>query len=321
LSSRRNASQNRRVSHPANGTAQTVSSDPVEEVIIGTKIHETIFVFNSFTKLKLGSAPTLLTVIRIRLGKEHVNKVIALMMLVLGLVSLLGSVLYSSYVAAFIGLGLSFWGALLLYIIPSKHVRLDLFTAAASSSLADIQKVLVDSASVSVPRGVYLPPKLLKDYRSSLVFVPSSTSTRLPKREEVDEENLRSKSPAGIYLTPPGLALSRLFEKELNVSFTETDLDYLQRELPKLFEKLEISKNTTVETVGATVIVTVSNHIFRALCEETSKLKRTHEAVGCPLSSALACALAKATGKPVIIEKEETTPDQSTTIRYIVLEA
>ena len=256
--------------------------------------------------------------IQIRLGKEHVNRAIALMMLVLGLVSLLGSVLYSSYVAAFIGLGLSFWGALLLYISPSKHVRLDLFTAAASSSLADIQKVLVDS--VSVLRGVYLPPKLLKDYRSSLVFVPSSTSTRLPKREEVDEENLRSKSPAGIYLTPPGLALSRLFEKELNVSFTETDLDYLQRELPKLFEKLEISKNTNVETVGATVIVTVSNHIFRALCEETSKLKRTHEAVGCPLSSALACALAKATGKPVTIEKEETLPDETTQIQYTVLE-
>jgi hypothetical protein len=36
---------------------------------------------------------------------------VALLMLMLGLSSLLGSVLYSSYVAAFIGLGLTFWGA------------------------------------------------------------------------------------------------------------------------------------------------------------------------------------------------------------------
>lgn len=261
--------------------------------------------------------PDVFAVIRIHIGREHVNKAVALTMLILGLLSLLGSAFYSSYVAAFIGLGLSFWGALLLYLVPSKHVRLDLLTAAAFSSLADTQKVLVDSDAVL--RGIYLPPKLLKDYRSSLVFVPSGTPARLPTREELDEEKLRSKSPTGVYLTPPGLALSKLFEKELKVSFTETDLNYLQRRLPNLFEKLEISKNTTLETVAATVTVTVSDHIFRGLCEETAKLKRVHAAVGCPLSSALACALAKATGKPVAIEKEETTPEKST-FWYIIME-
>jgi hypothetical protein len=30
-------------------------------------------------------------------------------------------------------------------------------------------------------------------------------------------------------LTPPGLALSRLFEKKLGISFTETDLPYTEK--------------------------------------------------------------------------------------------
>jgi hypothetical protein len=54
--------------------------------------------------------------------------------------------------------------------------------------------------------------------------------------------------------------------------------------------------------------------------EETGKLKRAHETVGCPISSALACILAKATGKPTVVQKEETTQDQTTTIEYRMLE-
>jgi hypothetical protein len=257
-------------------------------------------------------------VIRIYIGKEHINKAIAFVLLVLGLVSLLGSAVYNSYVAVVIGLGLTFWGALLLYLVPSKRVRLDLLTAIGISSFADIERILTSSDSTA--KGVYLPPKLLKDYESSLVFVPSNAEAGLPKREEVDMEKLYSKKPDGIYLTPPGLALSTLFEKELNVSFTETNLSILQKELPRLFEKLEISKDTSIEANDTTVTVRITKHIFTHLCEETGKLKRAHETLGCPLSSALACVLAKATGKPIVVQKEETTQDQTTTIEYRMLE-
>jgi hypothetical protein len=255
---------------------------------------------------------------RIYSEREHINRTIALMMLVLGLVSLLGSAAYNSYVASVIGLGLTFWGALLLYLVPSKRVRLDLLTATGTSSFADIERILTTSGSTA--KGVYLPPKLLEDYQSSLVFVPATAEAALPKREEVDTEKLYSKKPDGIYLTPPGLALLRLFEKELNVSFTGTDLKYLQKELPRLFEKLEISKDTNIEANGTTATVRITKHIFIHLCEETAKLRRANETLGSPLSSALACVLAKATGKPIVIQKEETTQDQTTTIEYRMLE-
>jgi hypothetical protein len=64
----------------------------------------------------------------------------------------------------------------------------------------------------------------------------------------------------------------------------------------------------------------MNNHIFEDLCKETRKLEKTHETIGCPLSSAFACILAKATGKPVTIEKEETLPDATIRIQYTVLE-
>jgi len=65
----------------------------------------------------------------------------------------------------------------------------------------------------------------------------------------------------------------------------------------------------------------MKNHIFKDLSEETKQLKRTHWAVGSPLSSALACAFSKATGKPVTIITEETDPEGTTTIQYGILES
>lgn len=256
--------------------------------------------------------------IRIRLGKNDINKAIALTMLVLGLVSLLGSAAYNSYVAAFVGLGLTFWGALLLYIVPSKHVRLDLLTATGISSFANIERILANYSSTV--KGVYLPPKLLEDNQSSLVFVPSNAKAALPNREEVNVEKLHSRKPDGIYLTPPGQALSRLFENEMGKSFTTFDLEQLQEELPKLFEELEITKNTSMHIEDDIVTFEVGRHIFEDLCEETRELRRTHEALGSPFSSAIACALAKATGKPIIVEREEQTQNSATTMRYRILE-
>jgi hypothetical protein len=228
------------------------------------------------------------------------------------------SAFYSSYVLAFIGLGLTFWGTLFVYIKFTKYVKLELLTAASSSSLSNIERILI--ATDTYEKGIYLPPKNLQDHASSLVFIPSEPNQTLPASVETTRRGFQSGPPAGLLITPPGLALSKLFEKHLGKSFTETKLEYLHTLLPKLLEELEITKNTTVQTEDNTVIIEMENHIFEALCEETKKLKRTHETVGCPLSSALACMLAKATGKPVTIEKEETTTDETTSLEYKILE-
>jgi hypothetical protein len=249
------------------------------------------------------------------------NKIIAYAMLVVGLASVTASAFAASFILAFIGIALTFWGALLLYITPSKHVPLELLNATATANLANIEKILANADLKG--KGVYLPPKYLKDFESSLTFISSTSNQTLPTPEEVDEEKLYSKNPKGIFLTPPGLALSKLFEKQLGTSFTRTDLRFIQEKLPKLLiEDMEIAEDTEVKTENSTVTIEITNHIFKELCEETQKMQRTHMSVGCPLSSALACALAKATGKPITIEKEEQSEDgKTTTIQYHMLEA
>jgi len=208
------------------------------------------------------------------------------------------------------------WGALLLLIVPTKYVKLELLTA-SSSLLANCEEMM--SVTGVHGKGVYLPPKLLRDYQSSLVFIPAKEGEVLPTREEI-ERTKTPKASRGLLLTPPGLALSRLFESKMGKSFTELSLDQLQKELPKLFEELEITKTANISVEGDVVTVDAKNHVFKELCEENRKLQRTHEAVGCLFSSAIACALAKTSGKPIIIQKEENTPEQTTTIEYRMME-
>jgi uncharacterized protein YuzE len=248
------------------------------------------------------------------------TRIVAFSILILGLIALAASAFYASSILAFIGLGLTFWGALLLYITPTKYVKLELLNAVAPSTLVNIEKILTSSKLND--KGIYLPPKYLRDFESSLVFIPSKNNKALPKPEEIDEEKLFSENPQGLFITPPGLALSKLFEKELGTSFTKTDINYIQNNLPKLLvEDLEIAEDVEVEAEEDLITVKITKHIFNEICEETRKLPKTHEALGCPLTSAIACALAKATGKPVTIEKEEQGEDGKTTkIQYRILE-
>jgi hypothetical protein len=251
-------------------------------------------------------------------GELKMNKVVAYSLFALGILLTLASVFYEQMIMAFIGLGLTFWGGVLLYITPSKHVPLELLTASTTSILANIEKIITDSNLTG--KGIYLPPKYLKDFESSLAFIPSRANQSLPIGTY--EAKLYSGNPSGMFLTPPGMALSKLFEKELGTTFTRTDLNYLQSNLPKLLiEDLEIAETTDIKTEKNTVTITITNHIFNEVCQETRKLPRIHESIGCILCSGIACALAKATGKPVIIEKEEQSQNEKTTkIQYRILE-
>jgi len=249
----------------------------------------------------------------------HARDMVPYVLLLLGLTSLLTSAFYSSYVLAFIGLGLTFWGTLFLYIKSTKYVKLELLNAASSSTLQNIERILATAGTDL--KGIYLPPKNLQDYTASLVFIPTKPDQPLPTSVDTNPHRLQSQNPSGLFITPPGLALAKLFEKELKRPFTETRVEDLQKQLPSLFDALQITKNFTIEAKDNTIKVEMKNHIFKDLSEETKQLEKTHWAVGSPLSSALACAFAKATGKPVTIKTDETNPEGTTTIQYDILES
>lgn len=235
---------------------------------------------------------------------------IAYAFLFLGGTTLISSIIYVSTILAFIGLSLSLWGALLLLIKPVRFVRPSLIDSTTISSLTTIDRLVKDLNYEG--KAVYLPPLpyFLKGYKGGTVYIHSKKNRILPPVEELAGEKVFVKNPKGICLVPPGLGLVNLFEKELAKDFIQTDLEYLQEALPKLFvTNLEIASDLEIKKHNNLIHVTITGSVFKDLCKEVKKLGNVCSSFGCPLCSSIACALTRALGKPIIIEKTEVSPD------------
>lgn len=114
--------------------------------------------------------------------------IIKYVMLFLGAASLIVSILYTSSILAFIGLGLTFWGALLLYIKPERYVRIDLLNSTTLSTLTTINQLIKESN----PKGkaIYLPPRRLEEIKTGKAFIPYKKEIHIPPPEEVATEKI-----------------------------------------------------------------------------------------------------------------------------------
>jgi len=243
--------------------------------------------------------------------KRQPSGKISYILLLSGIISLIASILYVSTILAFIGLGLTFWGALLLFTRPTKLVKASLLDYTAISSLTTINRIINDLKYKG--KAIYLPPRYLKELKGGTVFIPSKKQIAIPPVEEVAEEKVFLKNPNGICLTPPGLSLANLYEEELGKAFAKVDLNYLQNNLPKVFiEDLEIAEDLEIKTIGNMIQVKITGSIYNSLCKETRKLSHVFDSLGCPLCSSIAIALTRATGKPIIIQKTDFSKDNKT---------
>ena len=254
-------------------------------------------------------------------------------LLLFGTIALISSILYSSSILAFIGMGLTFWGAILLYIQPEEYTKKVLLDATLLPSLAALDQIMQELDYKG--KAIYLPPKYLNNPEANKVYISKQKDEKLPTPELIlkQESKLFIQNPQGILLTPPGAELTKLFEETLDTSFTRTDLQYLQQNMPKLFiEDLEIAEDLEIQikygevstiatdpvsfgraqTKFDTIHVKITNSVYKDMCKEARKLSRVCDAIGCPICGAIACALAKATGKPVIIEETEVPEDGKT---------
>lgn len=242
-------------------------------------------------------------------------------MLLAGTLLLALSILYGSSIPAFIGLGLIFWGTILLYIRSPKTKQAELTEIALTSPLSTVNQ-LIRELGFNGP-ALYLPPRYFRDPETSKVLISKQKSDRLPiPRHVQDQENqpLTAESPS-LLLRPPGADLVRLFETTLNTSFTRTDLAYVQRILPKLLiEDLEVADNVKIGTTNNTVHVTIENTIFKNLSEKAPD-HDDNPRIGSILTSAVACILAKATGRLIAIAKEQTTLNgRAISTEYTIIE-
>jgi hypothetical protein len=145
------------------------------------------------------------------------------------------------------------------------------------------------------------------------------------------------KNTQGILITPPGAELAKLIETTLGTSFLRMDLKDLQQRLPKtLTEDIEAVTDFEIQPVAnketekspehlqagrATISVKFNTNAFKETCKRAAQLSTIHANIGCLLSSALAVAFAKVTGKPITIKTQQTSEDgQTNETVYLILE-
>jgi len=247
-------------------------------------------------------------------------------MLLLGTISLVASIGYNSSTLAFIGLGLVFWGAVLLYIKPEEYARKTLLEPALLPSLTTLNQMILELGYKG--DATYLPPKYFTDPETTRIYVSKYKYTSLPTPEQIQpyENQPVAQTAQGLLLTPPGFELSKLMEKSLGKSFIKTDLESLQQNLPKIFiEDLEIAENLELQTdtfntkEGATAYVTqvrnttvhatITKPFIRNKLEEAEQTSQITSSILSPICSAIAIAITKATGKPVRITDTMSSED------------
>jgi hypothetical protein len=242
---------------------------------------------------------------------------IGLAFIIPGTLAIVFSILNDSNILAFIGLGLTFWGALFFFVKPVKYVKSNLLDSTAISTYTTIDRIVKDlkfkGKSYYIPpypKEVYLP-EYLKGLKETVVFISADTGG-MPSIDELAKSKFILENPNGICVAPPGLGLLTQLEKELRRDIAKFQLDELCESLPPLVvESLQLAKEMEMKIEDSQVCVKLIDSIYKNLYTAEVNLKSIHS-LGCPLISAIACAIAKTSGKMVTIQKDNVAPDGQT---------
>ena len=234
-----------------------------------------------------------------------------------GVLALVFSVLNNSNILAFIGLGLTFWGALFLFIKPVKYVQSSLLNSTAIATYKTIDRILKDLKIKGkgyyippYPKEVYLP-EYLKGLKDPVVFI-SVDAGEMPSIEELAKSKFILENPNGICVAPPGLGLLEQFERELKKDLAKLKLTNLRETLPPLIvENLGLAKEMEMNIKDNDVYIKIFDSTYKNLYAAEENLKSVHF-LGCPLISAIACALAKVSGKTVTMQGIKASADRQT---------
>ena len=203
-----------------------------------------------------------------------------------------------------IGLGLVLWGIITRYLTSQEYVKKEFLASLAIANYSSIDRVFKEMGLVQ--RAIYLPAQYLNDIGSNLVFLTKNINDKLPSSERVMlEDQLNVGVEKGKLLSPPGHGIAKLIEKCLGTSFTKVNLNFLIQNLRKVVtENLELVKDFRIKAQNNSVQILFEDTIFGDIgLYGAGKFSKIIELIGCPFSSAVACALAKATGKPTVISQ------------------
>lgn len=230
-----------------------------------------------------------------------------------GILALVAAVLNNSNTLAFIGLGLTFWGALFFFVRPVRFVQSSLIDSTALPTYKTIDRIVADlkykGKSYYIPpypREVYLP-HYLKGLKDPVVFISADTDG-MPSIEELAKSKFFIKNPNGICVAPPGLGLLAQFEKELRRDMGKFQLAELCETLPSIIESLQLARDVEIKIEDRQVYLKILDSAYKDLYRLEENLKSIHM-LGCPVASAIACSLAKVSGKIVALLRDNVSAD------------
>lgn len=227
----------------------------------------------------------------------------------------------------FAGLGLSSFlvGLLLMYVPTERTVSARLVSASCLSSLVNLNSLLEELGVDS--KAVYLPTKEESHQPRAflpLIRNPDSSSMFLKSLENSGLFVVNGQDPhqSGLLLIPPGSSLATLMEQESGIDFHNVRLDRLEDALRTgLVEALEIAEDIRVIFMNGSVRVEVGPLVSEELYQMQSKVASSLcSQVGCPLSSAVICAVTKAAKMPVSVIKISALHGRRISIELRLLE-
>ncbi|MGI0016519.1 MAG: hypothetical protein ACREBU_24115 [Nitrososphaera sp.] len=230
-----------------------------------------------------------------------------------GGLSLVLSYFASSVILTLAGLGLVFWGVILLYISPSRYVPEKVLSGLSVSMIKSIDRLLVNMNYRG--KTIFVHPRILKGLAQGYVFIPYDNVPmgNLPSDEQLAEEKVMYEDPKGIFMVAPSQGLVELIEKELDSNLTTVDMAYLRENLPKLLvNNLRLVDSVAIEEPPELIRIKITGETAARVCRTVSKETLIGDHFGCPLCSALGLIISKVTGKPVSIMESRANEIENT---------
>jgi len=227
----------------------------------------------------------------------------------------------------FAGIGLASFltGLLLIYVPTEKTVSPQLISASCLSSLVNLNSLLEELGVDS--KAVYLPTKEESHQPHAflpLIQNPDSFSMFLKNLENSGLLVVNGQDPhrSGLHLVPPGSSLATLMEQESGIDFYNVRLDRLEDTLRTgLVDSLEIAEDIRIMFMNGSIRVEVGPLISEEFCETQSKVAQSLcSQLGCPLCSAVICAVTKAAKRPVSVIEISPLRGHKTSIKLGLLE-
>jgi hypothetical protein len=245
------------------------------------------------------------------MNPKEKTSAVAASFVALGAVCIILSVFYVNQVLAFVGLGLTFWGAIFGFTRVGNMVEASFMDSTAKSNYSTLNRIMNNYTFAG--KGYYIPaypsdvviPSYLHGLRESLVFITNEPYNGPPSVDDMVKGKFLSSNSSGLFVTAPGNDLLSNFEAELKVDLSKVKPSDVFELLPRSIIESNLAKHVKISFKAENLVgLEVSPVIFQSIYADEANLKVVNT-LGCPVVSAVACALAKNFAKSVSIREQK----------------